>query len=58
MVFGLSLAAAVIAALHFPLVKRRTVLEGQLKEKQGELDRLTVVRVQVDAYQRDHTRLD
>jgi hypothetical protein len=58
MVCGLLLAAGVIAALHLPLVKRRALLEGQLKEKQGELDRLNVVRVQVDAYQRDHTRLD
>ena len=55
---GLSVAAGVIAPLHLPLMKRRTSLEGQLREKEAAIDRLKVVRVQVDAFQRDRALLN
>ena len=55
---GLLVAAGVIAALHLPLTERRASLETQLREREAALDRLKVVRVQVDAYQRARTRLD
>ncbi len=55
---GLFVAAIVIAAFHLPLMKRRAALLTQLRERDVALDRLKVVRVQVDAYQRDRGRLN
>jgi hypothetical protein len=55
---GLSVAIAAIAGLEAPLRVRRLDLEAKLKAQEVEVGRLTVIKVQIDGYQKRRDRLN